>query len=173
MHRSQHTSPQLDRPDRQDQIEPDTDQAGLDQEVSNLTTGSGRIRPSQTKPGQASDRPYRMTGRIQDQAIPDQAVTRQAAYRTRSGHRPLNRPLHSTRPAGRPPQIFLPNLTAHYSAMRVVQAPSLALTLFDVPACWQADCSAKSVNQSQALLKPDDCARLLGGRLDTEHSHTQ
>ena len=75
-----------------------------------------QVRPDRTRPDQVSDRPRTEPDRI------------------RSGQaKPLA--LHSTRPAGRPPQIFPPNLTAHYSAMRVVQAPSLALTLFDVPAC--------------------------------------
>ena len=76
-----------------------------------------QVRPDRTRPDQVSDRPRTEPDRI------------------RSGQaKPLA--LHSTRPAGRPPQIFPPNLTAHYSAMRVVQAPSLALTLFDVPACF-------------------------------------
>ena len=71
--------------------------------------------------------------------------------------------LHSTRPAGRPPQIFPPNLTAHYSAMRVVQVPSLALTLFDAPACF---CRA----QARHIVEP--AARQLGG-LDTGASQAQ
>ena len=112
-----------------------------------------QIRPSQTRPNQ--------TG----------SGIRQAAYRTGTGHdmrtgqkpdrpsddRPQPLALHSTRPAGRPPQIFPPNLTAHYSAMRVVQVPSLALTLFDVPACC---CRA----QARHIVEP--AARQLGG-LDT------
>ncbi len=64
---------------------------------------------------------------------------------------------------GRSLQIFLPNLTAHYSAMRVVQAPSLALTLFDVPACCRRA-------QARHIVEP--AARQLGG-LDAGASQAQ
>ena len=84
--RSPRTSPQLDRPDRQDQIEPD--KTGLDQrpyrgQVSDRPrtkpdgTGSGHdmthaIQPARYQTG------HNLTGRIQDQAIQNQTGQDQA-----------------------------------------------------------------------------------------------
>ena len=101
--------------------------------------------------------------------------------------------MHSTRPAGRSLQIFPPNLTAHYSAMRVVQVPSLALTptpytgtrlllggldtgvrqvqairdaSLTVPACWQAGWMLVRVRH-RPHAAGFDCARLFAGTLRT------
>ena len=94
MHSQPRTSPQLDRPGRQDQAI--QNQTGQDQANSQLNrpgtrqagtgsdqTGLDQVRPDRTRPDQASERTE--SGHTRSSHA-RQAVTRQAAYRTGTGH---------------------------------------------------------------------------------------